>query len=276
MKSVASSRLRVVIAMMIAGGCAAVAMADGAGQAGANGPVNATKVPPAREPTLDELLGLSKPAEKKGDEKSDGEGTPSTNTDPTQSQLDRDLKVAPVNDDFLSAVGLMRESADRLGKAKDPGLQTQRVQDEILKKLDKLIEDAKQKSQQKKQQQQSQQDQQQQQQQQQQQSSQSQQQQQQQAGNNAQGGNQPKRDGQRRQQAAGNMAEWGNLPTRVRDALMQGSSDSFSATYERLTEEYYKRLAQPSGAVPDSSPTALPSTAPGTGAAPASKSGGSQ
>lgn len=210
-----------------------------------------SNTPPAREQTLDELLGLSKPTDK------GPEATPADTVDPTQTQLNRDLKVAPINDQFLSAVGLMRESADRLGKAKDPGLQTQRVQDEILKKLDKLIEDAKQQSQQKqKQQQQQQQQDQQQQQQNQQQSSQSQQQQQQQPSGNAQGGNTPRRDGQPRQQNAGNMAEWGNLPARVRDALMQGSSDNFSATYERLTEEYYKRLAQQTATpAPTTNPT---------------------
>lgn len=206
---------------------------------GDDGPVAAGASQPAPEPTLDELLGLVKPGEK-------GAADDTTRpVDPTQTQLDRDLRSAPISDQFLSAVGLMRESADRLGKAKDPGLQTQRVQDEILKKLDKLIDDAKQQSQQQQQQQsQSQQDQQQQQQQQQSSQSQQQQQQQQQSGANAQGGAVPKRDGQRRQQSAGNMAEWGNLPARVRDALVQGSGDSFSATYERLTEEYYKRLAQ--------------------------------
>ncbi len=195
---------------------------------------------PTKEPSLDELLGLTKPAENQDAAKDESKAV-----DPTQTQLDRDLRSAPISDQFLSAVGLMRESADRLSKAKDPGLQTQRVQDEILKKLDKLIDDAKQQSQQQQQQQsQSQQDQQDQQQQQQQSSQSQQQQQQQQSGANAQGGTVPKRDGQRRQQSAGNMAEWGNLPARVRDALVQGSGDSFSATYERLTEEYYKRLAQ--------------------------------
>lgn len=203
-------------------------------------PPAAATTPPAREPTLDELLGLAKP-----DAAQDAKPEQPQAVDPTQTQLDRDLRSAPISDQFLSAVGLMRESADRLGKAKDAGLQTQRVQDEILKKLDKLIDDAKQQSQQQQQQQsQSQQEQQQQQQQQQQSSQSQQQQQQQQSGANAQGGNVPKRDGQRRQQSAGNMAEWGNLPARVRDALVQGSGDSFSATYERLTEEYYKRLAQ--------------------------------
>jgi hypothetical protein len=39
-------------------------------------------------------------------------------------------------------------------------------------------------------------------------------------------------------------SEWGNLPQRVRDMLLQGRKDSYSPLYKRLTEEYYKRLAE--------------------------------
>jgi len=39
-------------------------------------------------------------------------------------------------------------------------------------------------------------------------------------------------------------AAWGNLPQRVRQLLMQGSGDQFSKEYQRLTEEYYKRLGE--------------------------------
>ena len=38
--------------------------------------------------------------------------------------------------------------------------------------------------------------------------------------------------------------EWGNLPPRVRDQLLQGRSDKYSSHYERLTREYYRRLAE--------------------------------
>ncbi len=39
-------------------------------------------------------------------------------------------------------------------------------------------------------------------------------------------------------------AAWGALPERVRDALVQGSSDQFSSLYRTMTEAYYRRLAE--------------------------------
>ena len=39
-------------------------------------------------------------------------------------------------------------------------------------------------------------------------------------------------------------AAWGSLPARVRDALLQGNEDKYSSLYQRLTEEYYRRLAE--------------------------------
>lgn len=38
--------------------------------------------------------------------------------------------------------------------------------------------------------------------------------------------------------------EWGGLPARVRDMLLQGRSDSAASLYRRLTELYYQRLAE--------------------------------
>jgi len=39
-------------------------------------------------------------------------------------------------------------------------------------------------------------------------------------------------------------AEWGRLPQRVRDLIRQGSRDRVSSVYRRLTEEYYRRMAE--------------------------------
>jgi hypothetical protein len=39
-------------------------------------------------------------------------------------------------------------------------------------------------------------------------------------------------------------AAWGNLPERVRDSLLEGSSDYFSSLYEAMTEAYYKKIAE--------------------------------
>ena len=38
--------------------------------------------------------------------------------------------------------------------------------------------------------------------------------------------------------------EWGSLPSRVRDLLRQGRRDTYSGVYEKLTGEYYRRLAE--------------------------------
>lgn len=38
--------------------------------------------------------------------------------------------------------------------------------------------------------------------------------------------------------------EWGALPARVRDLLRQGRRDTYSNVYEQLTGEYYRRLAE--------------------------------
>ncbi len=234
--------------------------------------------PPARaEPTLDELLGLSKkPAAsgkeeakagegkaaegKSGDATSTPQGTPK---DPARAALDRQLASdQPVSDELVQAIALMRESEERL-KASDAGAQTQRVQDETLKLLDKLIAQAKQ-NQQKQQQQKQQQSQQQQQsserQQQQKQSSQQQGQQQaeaqaqQQGTGDGRGGNPASAQAQTRQLPQGAQAAWGNLPPHVRDALMQGASDAYSSTWEQLTGEYYKRLAEQDAAKGRSKP----------------------
>lgn len=38
--------------------------------------------------------------------------------------------------------------------------------------------------------------------------------------------------------------EWGQLPERVRELVLQGRRDRVSTLYERLTREYYRRLAE--------------------------------
>ena len=38
--------------------------------------------------------------------------------------------------------------------------------------------------------------------------------------------------------------EWGRLPDRVRDLIRQGRRDRISSIYRRLTEQYYRRLAE--------------------------------
>lgn len=38
--------------------------------------------------------------------------------------------------------------------------------------------------------------------------------------------------------------QWGNLPARLRDDLLQGLNEQFSSVYRELTDQYYRRLAQ--------------------------------
>lgn len=209
--------------------------------------------PPAREPTLDELLGI-KPV---------SPGTPLTPADTgpvtpsdgpardAREALDRDLSEADVDEAFAQAVALMGQTAARLGGgadgARDAGIDTQRLQEDILRKLDALIDAAEKnaqqsqsKSRQKKRSREQQEGQQQGQQ-----SSQVQAQQQQQgqrSGTDA--GGVPGQAAAPGTALGGSTASWGNLPQHVRDALTEGTSDRFSSMYRAMTEEYYKRLAE--------------------------------
>ena len=183
-------------------------------------------------PSLDDLLGLED--EKKPEHE--------TGPDAADAELERQLAEAkPIADEFLEAVGLMRESAGRLTGQADTGVVTQRLQEDILRRLDELIDRAGQQSSSSS-------------------SSQSQQQQQQQQqqpnqqrreeAQQNQGEPSDKQDGPAGQeaqlgaQAVLDGARWGNLPARLREALLQGSSDSYSSLYKSMTEAYYKRLAE--------------------------------
>ncbi len=204
------------------------------GHALAQTPAPATRKP---LPTLDQLLGLA-PA--------DGEpGSPAAALSPDagRQDLDQRLKNPSIDDQFEEAVGLMGRSAARLTAGNDTGLDTQRIQEDTLKKLDALI------SQMQKQQQQ-------------QQSTGSPQQPRQQgdqrdqprpaqASRSEQRSNDStttdapaRRDGPLRPGLESAKAAWGALPARIREMLLQGSGEKFSSGYDRLTEDYYKKLAE--------------------------------
>ena len=187
-------------------------------------------------PSLDELLGT--------------EGTASENTkapdlpkETVDEALDRLLSGQEIVDEFRAAADLMNRSARRLATSRDTGLATQRMQEDILRKLDTLIADAQQRSQQSSG------------------SSSSSPSQQPQStpqpaqtstpqsgrGDNRSATPPPgNRTGPLGPEQAADLAAWGALPSRMRDALLQGSSDRFSATYRRLTEAYYRTLAEES------------------------------
>ncbi len=205
----------------------------------------ADSTPPTKEPTLDELLGLT-PAAPKPETPT---GVPATSDVPAKApeppdrvDLARKLNDEGEEDDFSRAVTLMGDAAKRLDEGKDAGLQTQRVQEDVLKALDKMISDAqknqqKQKSKQKQQQPQP---------------SPSPSQSQKQQKGQQQGAKPspesgvpqvPREDGPGKTRA-GNTAAWGDLPARMREALVEGLNDRFSARYRQKTEEYYRRLAE--------------------------------
>lgn len=195
--------------------------------------VCAAQSPPSQpvkpaEPTLDELLGLP------------GEKPPGA--EPSKSDLERKLTATEVADQFKQAVQLMGQTAERLASSKDTGLHTQRVQEDIIRKLDQVIKAAEDASKQQKQQRSKSQKQQ-------------QQQQQQQPGQQRQeqsttDPDQDSPEGPAGREAAPNPgvaargAAWGSLPERLREALVQGNTDKYSSIWQKWTEAYYRRLAE--------------------------------
>lgn len=190
---------------------------------------------PAAEPeipSLDDLLGL---------DSGNGSGD-----DATDAQLDRKLSAQQMGEQFQQAVSLMGDAAERIAAGDDLGLQTQRMQEEVLRRLDQVIEAAKQNqsggqgsS-----------------------SSSSGQQQQQPPGTQSSQSSTPGQPGSESGEShmpgastdatlnpalAPDGVTWGNLPSRERDAVSQGVTDRYSSLYRRLTELYYRKLAEREG-----------------------------
>ena len=188
-------------------------------------------------PSLDDLLGLeTDESESDADEAARLE---------SERELQRRLDEKEINDVFLVALERMATSAKRLGELFDTGLATQRVQEDILAKLDQLIDRARRMQSQAS-------------------ASSSSSPQSSQSQNPGQRSNQAnnsqRRDGTPQDSQEGDPpprqegdiqtilqeagVEWGTLPQRLREELQQGRNDKFSSMYRRLTEEYYKRLAE--------------------------------
>ncbi len=184
-------------------------------------------------PTLDELLGIEGAAGGEAD-------APRLPDERDEAELEELLSGREIASEFRQAVDLMGRSAERLTGPRDTGSRTQRMQEDALRKLDKLISDAERRAQQSSSTPSSSSPQQQPQ-------NQPRQQGEQQAanGDNRNENTPPDvREGTLRPEEAANLAAWGSLPARVRDALVQGSSDRFSAAYRKLTEAYYRMLAE--------------------------------
>lgn len=197
-------------------------------------PPRGAAAPPSAErlPTLDELLGL----EESGPPREDERGLPMD--DPTRRELDRTLDGSEVGEAFVEAVSLMEESAQRIRVGRDTGLTTQRLQEDILRKLDQIIESSQQgqssSSSSSSDPQQNQPDQQQQ-----------DTQRNQNSSSSSENTEAPaEQDGRLGSPGSLNTASWGALRERLREALTQGTSDPFSSLYRSMTEEYYKRLAE--------------------------------
>lgn len=205
-------------------------------------------------PSLDDILGITESTPPPTDESEPADikqFTPDQIADRFREQLERDLAGLSLGDQFQQIVTLLEDAATRLDPAQtapdtftgDPGLTTQRIQQSALDRLDALIEQAQQQQQQQSSSSSSSRRQQQQQQQMPQQG-----QQQQQAsseGDNQQEAQPPARqEGPLRPTLEAARAAWGSLPERVRDTLLQGSGDTFSSMYERLTESYYRKVAE--------------------------------
>jgi hypothetical protein len=198
------------------------------------------------QPSLDDLLDLSP------DQPTQDQTTPETpetlpgNENLTES-VNEALTASDAADAFEQAVEEMDHVSRRLGRSFDPGVETQRMQESIMRKLDQVIEAAKQQSSsggggssQPREQDQG---------------SQSLAQQGQPSGGEPQPAGQQASSGQagvttpikpEMQDSALEQLrkEWGVLPPRVREELSDGLRERFSPLYRRMTEAYYKALAE--------------------------------
>ena len=234
---------------------------------------------PTSKPSLDDLLNLAQPS-------TSGKTAPKASDNPSNGvkidpEVARKLAGEDASETFHKAVQDMYEVSERIGKQQDPGDDTQRMQKEILAKLDRVIAAA-----------------------QQQQSSSSSSSSSDSSGDardadagskdNAgqesggsksgkpgdkkQGDGKDGKDGQGKPGAdknqgksnpaktagttggggagAGNSEntllhetrdQWGKLPPRLRDQLLEGLSEQVSPVYKEMTESYYRRLAEEGG-----------------------------
>lgn len=197
--------------------------------------------------SLDDLLGVPQ-------SESSGASAEDAARREQEKRLEKSLNEASMSDLVQRAVEGMKTATERLSDAKDAGLGTQRAQEDVVKTLDRLLAEAQ--RQQKK-------------------SSSSSKssskrsskddpseqngQQQKQQQRRKQQGSQPSasnesnddsRSGDRddavaeTQELTESRIEWGRLPERVRELVLQGRRDRVSTIYERLTREYYRRLAE--------------------------------
>jgi len=193
-------------------------------------------------PTLDELLGLDS-KNQNGDNTS--KVVDAKVVDANDAALEQVLSPKQAGEAFSQAVSLMDQVAARISEHNDLSITTQRLQQDILTKLDQVIESAQKND-----------------------SnnsgssssssssstneSQPNQQQSQQPGEGSQPGGEPgdspmpggNSNAQPGDEVMPDGVSWGSLPKRIRDALSQGITDQYSELYRSITEQYYKSLAE--------------------------------
>ena len=191
-------------------------------------------------PSLDDLLGIK---EEKKPQNADDASQRAIN-----EELERQLNEEQIANALQLAIKGMSLSAEMLDTRFDPGLGTQRIQEDIIEKLQQLIDQAKKSDssssssssssgeQQDQQQDPGKQGK----------PQQGQQQGEQSKGSQSQGENEPPglQEGALNPNLEELRSEWGNLPERIRNMLLQGKREKYSSLYERLTSEYYRRLAE--------------------------------
>jgi hypothetical protein len=198
--------------------------------------------------SLDDLLGIPSTDSKSGEAAADRS---------SDRRLEQSLDGVNMQDLVVRAMDGMREAARRLGQDRDAGLGTQRIQQDIVTTLDRLLAEAQKQQQSSKG------------------SSRSRSRQQSQSSDDdpserngqsasssarsessaASASSEPGSDESTGQRPADEAAvsgaeldesrvEWGRLPERVRELILQGRRDRVSTLYERITREYYRRLAE--------------------------------
>lgn len=217
--------------------------------------VEAEKKKTSPTPTLDELLGVEVEGQtakegaagKQSDEA--GAGVSAGAGGSEDGELDKLLTGKQLSDAFGQAISMMGDASRRLGvkegEKRDAGLETQRVQEDVIKKLEQVLESLQQqggssssKSKGSKRDAQNQQPQ----------STQKQKSQQGQQPSGSENSGQVNapglEEGKLGPRVEGAKSAWGALPQRVRDMLLQGAGDKFSAKYQKMTEAYYRKLAE--------------------------------
>ena len=197
------------------------------------------------QPTLDELLKISRPYASPSQFDTSNEAKPDTVV--LDADIVETLSMSDAADLFEQALRGMDRAAKRLGEELNSGLETQRLHASILAKLDQVIEAA------------------------------ARQQEdgssrsasdlrRQDTGSSQNAPSQPSasatrsgREGGREhtgqfspgsfekaaaREMRGGRTEWGNLPDRIRDELLQGINERTSSVYQKATEAYYRRLAE--------------------------------